>query len=164
MRSAPSRRPVSEARHAPPRRAASRSTAVRKAAVKPKLSAHHEEALQEPSLIGSSFFQQGILSADQKRELILAHASARQARTAPRGWVSIFGVAFACLVVAGGWWMTVGSWIQGKMTMAKEPTFQESIRQEMAQMEVLYPVQRPTLANTEPGQGGNGSSTKELIP
>ncbi|MBP7005705.1 hypothetical protein KBB27_01105 [Patescibacteria group bacterium] len=165
MRSAPSRRSVSEARHAPPRRATTRTTTVRKTVTKAKSSTHHEEPLHEPSLIGSSFFQQGLLTPDQKRELILAHASARQTRTTPRGWMYVFGVAAACLMVAGGWWMTVGSWIHGKMELAKEPTFQESVRNEIANMEILYPIQKPTLADIGSEARREGaSSTQETTP
>jgi hypothetical protein len=50
-----------------------------------------------------------ILSADEKRELILAHAAVRKPQD-PVQRVSLWaGVAVALIAILGGWWITVGA-------------------------------------------------------
>lgn len=61
-----------------------------------------------PAAGGDAAEEPRMISSDEKRELILAHA---QARTSPgHGWGLGYYVAIAasCLVVVTGWWMTAG--------------------------------------------------------
>lgn len=55
--------------------------------------------------------EERVLSAEEKHELILAHAEARRHKHhhARFGAVYAIGVAATCLVVVSGWWITVGS-------------------------------------------------------
>lgn len=52
-----------------------------------------------------------MLSADEKRGLILAHHAARKEHAHPRGWGMGYyiGIAASCLVIITGWWMTLGT-------------------------------------------------------
>ncbi len=51
-----------------------------------------------------------MISSDEKRELILAHAEARSRRpTQNWGMGYYIGIAASCLVVATGWWLTIGT-------------------------------------------------------
>lgn len=143
MRSSKPRRPTTDARHAPPRRAVKRISVVKHAKAK-ELAAE-----PVPALANVGFFQQGLLSAEQKRELILAHAKVRQARNLPHSWFYIMGVATSCLVVLGGWWLTVGSWVRTQMTVAAQTSVQEDVRREMERLEAKYPFPKPDFAEAK---------------
>lgn len=156
MRSSTPRRPLSDARHAPPRRPAKRISVVK-----------HEKAKElaaepAPALENIGFFQQGILSPGQKRELILAHAKARQARNLPHSWLYIMGVAVSCLVVVGGWWLTVGSWVRNQVTYAARPSIQEEVRREMERIEATYPFPKPDFVEARAALTQGASAVAEL--
>src|SRR5574337_1583466 len=50
-----------------------------------------------------------MMSEDEKRELILAHAAARANEKGPWGPGYFVAVVASCLVVATGWWMTLNA-------------------------------------------------------
>lgn len=61
-----------------------------------------------------------LLSSDEKRELILAHAAARSPQD-PLQHASLWaGISVAVLVIAGGWWMTVGREIKDAVSNGGE--------------------------------------------
>lgn len=137
------RRAVATARRAP-----RRPTAARR-------SAHVEqeiEATPEPLTSpedAQSFFQQGILLPHHKRQLILAHAEARKARHMPNRWIYLMGLAASCLVVMAGWWMTVGTWIQGQLAYANQPGIQEDVRDGITHLESMYPIAKPRITDAK---------------
>jgi cytochrome c-type biogenesis protein CcmH/NrfG len=96
-----------------------------------------------------SWFQQGIVLPQHKRQLILAHAEARKARRMPHKWVYLMGVVASCLVVMTGWWFTVGSWIQGQLTYASQPGIQQEVQQQIGRLEEAYPIAKPSLADAK---------------
>lgn len=49
-----------------------------------------------------------LISSDEKRELILAHASSRQARPSNYSIGYYLAVAVSALFVVSGWWLTLG--------------------------------------------------------
>lgn len=49
-----------------------------------------------------------MLSSEEKRELILAHAEARTPQSS-WGFGYVVGIAASCLVVVSGWWWTLGT-------------------------------------------------------
>ncbi len=53
------------------------------------------------------FFDEKILTADEKRELISAHAAARHGRPSGYGLGYYIAVGASCLVVMTGWWLTL---------------------------------------------------------
>lgn len=156
MRSSKPRRATTDARHAPPRRPAKRISAVK------HVKAADLAAEPAPALENVAFFQQGILSHAQKRELILAHAKARQARNVPNSWFYLMGVAASCLVVIGGWWLTVGSWVRTQMTLVRRPSIQEDIRREMDRLEAKYPFPKPNLADAKAALTQGASAVGEM--
>ena len=65
-----------------------------------------------------------LLSADEKRELILAHAAARGPEPHPFGLGSYIGIIACCLFVVGGWWFTVGAHFRRTISLRKDPAAQ----------------------------------------
>ena len=60
------------------------------------------------------------MSANEKRELILAHAAARDPQD-PLQRASLWaGITVAVIVIAGGWWMTVGREIKDAVSNGSE--------------------------------------------
>ena len=51
---------------------------------------------------------QRLMSPEEKRELILAHAAARSGGKAEWGLGSYLGIGTCCAAVAVGWWLTLG--------------------------------------------------------
>lgn len=156
MRSSKPRRATTEARHAPPRRPAKRISTVK------HVKAAELAAEPAPALENVPFFQQGILSHAQKRELILAHAKARQVRNTPNSWFYLMGVAASCLVVIGGWWLTVGSWVRSQMTLVARPAIQEDIRREMERLEAKYPFPKPNFVDAKAALTQGASAIGEM--
>lgn len=115
-----------------------------------------------------ALFQQGLIMPHHKRQLIIHHATARQARHKPHKWLYIMGVTASCLIVAAGWWATVGSWIQGQIAMASRPGFQAEIQNEVNRIEAAYPIAKPSLADAKsvlsPGVATATTSTIDSAP
>jgi len=69
-----------------------------------------------------------ILSADEKHELILAHAAARKP-VDPIQRVSLWaGVAVCVVFIVGAWFYTVGSGIQNSLAGPPDPNTQQMVR------------------------------------
>ncbi len=136
------RRSVTATRRAPPRSTTTRRPSASK----------ESKIAPEPLVIsddGQDLFQQGIILPHHKRQLILAHAQARQARHMPHRWVYLMGVAASCLIVMVGWWMTVGTWIKGQIMYASQPGIQQDVRENIGRLESVYPVATPQIAGAK---------------
>ncbi len=95
-----------------------------------------QEMSREPQTVS---FQEGILDPHHKRRLIHAHATARKARHVPHHqWLTILGITTACLVLIGGWWLTMGPWMKGQLIVKTEAGFTDQVRQETLRMEQKY--------------------------
>ncbi|HWQ99243.1 MAG TPA: hypothetical protein VN397_00145, partial [Candidatus Methylomirabilis sp.] len=74
----------------------------------PRKSASRPKASRNPVQPAAFYDTPRLLSADEKRELILAHAAARAPQD-PLQRISLWtGVTVAVAVIVGGWFMTVG--------------------------------------------------------
>ncbi len=134
----PRRRSVDGARKAPVRR-------VRAVPVK------HEAPLELPSFT-DVLFQQGLVSPDHKRGLILAHAHARHARPKVRRWVYFSSVALCSLVLMAGWWLTVGDWVRARTQLVDAGAIQRQIGTESNRLEQAYLGVKPTPPVFSPGE------------
>ncbi len=65
-----------------------------------------------------------VLSSEEKRELILAHAEARTP-TSSWGFGYVVGIAASCLVVVSGWWWTLGTNLRTDISSSPNPKTQE---------------------------------------
>lgn len=152
-RRAPTRSPVKKttvARTVPLRTVERRSTAVDHEA--------HQEQSAEPRVLT---FQEGIVDPYHKQQLIRAHTEARRARHHPRHrWMLTVGLGMACVLLAGGWWLTVGTWMRGQMSRRTQaPGLAEQIRQETVRLEQKYGLSSantPPLAELLPTTTGQG--------
>ncbi len=65
-----------------------------------------------------------MLSSEEKRELILAHAEARTP-TSSWGFGYVVGIAASCLVVVSGWWWTLGTNLRTDISLSSNARTQE---------------------------------------
>lgn len=158
------RRSLATKREAPKRATVSRRTA-RTPEVEPEAQAPEPLVMDEPK---EALFQQGLILPHHKRQLIMHHATARKARAMPHKWLYIMGVATSCLIVAAGWWATVGTWIQGQITLASQPGIQEDVRTEVVRIQEAYPLPKPTFTDAKdllsPGVATATTSTIDNAP
>ena len=138
------RRSVDSARKAPARRARSYVRAVR--GEEPAAESTKETPLELPSFT-DVLFQQGLLSPDHKRGLILAHAHARHARPKVNRWVYFSSVALCSAILLAGWWLTVGSWVRSRTQLVDTSAIQRQIGTESARLEQAYLGPKPTQQN-----------------
>lgn len=143
-RSLSSRRSTETARKAPARRARSYVRAVRGESSDKK--AAQEAPLELPSFT-DVLFQQGLLSPDHKRGLILAHAHARHARPKVNRWVYFSSVALCSAILLAGWWLTVGEWVRSRTQLVNTSAIQQQIGAESARLEQAYLGPKPTQQN-----------------
>jgi hypothetical protein len=94
-------------------------------------------------------FQQGLLTPDHKRGLILAHAHARHARPKVRHWVYISSVAFCSALLLMGWWFTVGDWVRARTQLVDTSMLQRQIGVESARLEQAYLAPNPIETTPE---------------
>ncbi len=94
-------------------------------------------------------FQQGLLTPDHKRGLILAHAHARHARPKVRHWVYISSVAFCSALLLMGWWFTVGDWVRARTQLVDTSMLQRQIGVESARLEQAYLSPNPIETTPE---------------
>ena len=143
-RSLSARRTTSTPRKAPkrPSRASARPVKTVRAA-----SADEPSAVVLPSL-DDVLFQQGLLSPDHKRGLILAHAHARHARPKVRHWVYISSVALCSALLVMGWWFTVGDWVRARTQLVDTSALQRQIGIESARLEQAYLAPNPVESSS----------------
>lgn len=144
-RSLSTRRPSSSARKAPARSPRPAARATRDTAA---LSAHEDASMPLPSF-SDVLFQQGLLTPDHKRGLILAHAHARHARPKVRHWVYISSVAFCSALLLMGWWFTVGDWVRARTQLVDTSMLQRQIGVESARLEQAYLSPNPIETTPE---------------
>lgn len=80
-----------------------------------------------------------IVSREEKRELILAHAMARAAKGVGGVWTYYIGIAASFLIVGTGWWFTVGTDLRQKLLIpSSEPGMVEQIQEQAQELEQRY--------------------------
>lgn len=133
----------------PARRAPVRRT---KAAVVAEAPAKASHEVAAPPL-REVLFQEGLVHPHHKQALILAHAHARKARREPHPhhrWVFAMGVGACCLVLAFGWWFTVGSWIKTQVQLVNTRSMQDAVQQQARDVGGEFIADRPSLSETSP--------------
>ncbi len=111
-----------------------------------------------------------LLKPRDKRELILAHAAARAARRVGGKWTYLIGVSASCLVLASGWWLTVGTELRRQLQIpaANRPSFSQEVRKEMNSVEesLGFPQGAPSFSDFLPSStsGVTGTSGTEATP
>lgn len=143
-RSLTPRRSVDSARKAPVRRARSYVRAVRGEEAE---SQHGGAAPLELPSFTDVLFQQGILSPDHKRGLILAHAHARHARPKVHRWMYLSSVALCSAILLAGWWLTVGNWVRSRTQLVNTSSLQQQIGRESNRLEQAYLGPKPSMEN-----------------
>jgi hypothetical protein len=86
----------------------------------PRKSTHRSKSSRPPAPEAQTFETPRILSPDEKRELILAHAAMRSPQDPFQRFTMWSGIAVSVIALVGGWWLTVGWSVQRAMKQGNQ--------------------------------------------